>query len=927
MDEARKRDEEATAQAHEDEVDVASSHDEDEDADTDDLDYGEEDEEELRRLEDEIRRLELLEDCLDETSTDGTLSPRTPRTPRSALHAQVAAVKKKQKRDDRKKAKKAKKRKEEKKSEEGAGSSKRSNKKTKKSSSSSKTPRGSCVKRSAKNEGAESEAERTKATEDATSDVEGVPSEADVREARAVDEELKASGSVKVKVKEKEKGGSKKAKKGEASGDHSEKKKRAHVEDTDGRRRSVVANAPAGTTRGGSPSRGGLRIFRNFTSARELFSGEAKKKRSNIGALLEQQEQEWVAATPSSGAGSTVSIVDKRRLTTTESAPPRTIMDHLKVEDIRTKKERSASVSTTASKTEAKLKKLKKKFQEKNKELKDTLIAKEQERLEKELYAKRVGELEEALAKQQTDASHNEQLEGAIKLLQTNVEAEAQLLRQRLADEEEKETTRKALVDAVAAQVATVVKLRDEERSTWQQTVRDAVESAQEAKRRETALLEEKSALEVEGRQKDNLVDVLREQFAALRQENEQNLVTVGSLRKQLEQARNEQDEGPQGSSDAVVLNSWATERQRLQEEVESLRELLREGDEAHDRDIEQLRKSLTQRQRDADDMLLREQERSNRLEKALEEALAQQRTRTRHMEELTEELEQKEDHIVTLKDDIAELQIEIEELKESAAAAAAAAAAAVEASTTAAVRPSVDVDELLEKVVDGLTAKLTRYNPVDVVKTDDWSVVELVVKRLLDAQHHDHESEVDAMEKEWNKIEDEAVERERGLEAQVERLEKQVAKLECEKQAGGGGATDHERPRSLRARSGRSVGGDDDDDNDNGPASDWRQKAMSLEKELASVEAELKTTTSDLAACEEEKQTLLRAQRRLEREVERAKQDLEDLEEKSTILQKANRTLKADLERVRTDADDELTTLRRENRLLQRRLAEKATI
>ena len=57
---------------------------------------------------------------------------------------------------------------------------------------------------------------------------------------------------------------------------------------------------------------------------------------------------------------------------------------------------------------------------------------------------------------------------------------------------------------------------------------------------------------------------------------------------------------------------------------------------------------------------------------------------------------------------------------------------------------------------------------------------------------------------------------------------------------------------------------------------------------------------------------------------MERAKQDLEDLEEKSTILQKANRTLKADLERVRTDADDELTTLRRENRLLQRRLAEK---
>jgi hypothetical protein len=78
-------------------------------------------------------------------------------------------------------------------------------------------------------------------------------------------------------------------------------------------------------------------------------------------------------------------------------------------------------------------------------ELKDTLIAKEQERLEKELYAKRVGELEEALAKQQTDASHNEKLEGAIKQLQTNVEAEAQLLRQRLADEEEKETSRKVL--------------------------------------------------------------------------------------------------------------------------------------------------------------------------------------------------------------------------------------------------------------------------------------------------------------------------------------------------------------------------------------------------------------------------------------------------------------------------------------------------
>jgi DNA-binding protein H-NS len=41
-------------------------------------------------------------------------------------------------------------------------------------------------------------------------------------------------------------------------------------------------------------------------------------------------------------------------------------------------------------------------------------------------------------------------------------------------------------------------------------------------------------------------------------------------------------------------------------------------------------------------------------------------------VEELTEELEQKEDQIVNLKDDIAELQIEIEELKEAQTASAA---------------------------------------------------------------------------------------------------------------------------------------------------------------------------------------------------------------------------------------------------------------
>jgi hypothetical protein len=79
-----------------------------------------------------------------------------------------------------------------------------------------------------------------------------------------------------------------------------------------------------------------------------------------------------------------------------------------------------------------------------------------------------------------------------------------------------------------------------------------------------------------------------------------------------------------------VVLATWATEKHQLQEEVESLRELLREGDEVHDKEIEHLRKSLTDRQRDTDDMLQREQERSNRLEKSLDEALAQQRTRIR---------------------------------------------------------------------------------------------------------------------------------------------------------------------------------------------------------------------------------------------------------------------------------------------------------
>jgi hypothetical protein len=133
------------------------------------------------------------------------------------------------------------------------------------------------------------------------------------------------------------------------------------------------------------------------------------------------------------------------------------------------KKERSGSVSVAASKTDLKLKKLKKKVQEKNKvrpraeacpassfltpsnnmachgaqELKDTLIAKEQERLEKELYAKRVSELEEALAKLRADSTQTEQLEGTIKLLQSNVEAEAQLLRERIVAEEQKEATRK----------------------------------------------------------------------------------------------------------------------------------------------------------------------------------------------------------------------------------------------------------------------------------------------------------------------------------------------------------------------------------------------------------------------------------------------------------------------------------------------------
>jgi hypothetical protein len=176
-------------------------------------------------------------------------------------------------------------------------------------------------------------------------------------------------------------------------------------------------------------------------------------------------------------------------------------------------------------------------------------------------------------------------------------------------------------------------------------------------------------------------------------------------------------------------------------------------------------------------------------------------------VEELTEELEQKEDQIVNLKDDIAELQIEIEELKEAQTASAAAAAAAPAPA-------QIDLSELLA----GIKAKLDRYHSADATNTDGWNAIELEVKRLIDHQHIEHESEVDAMEKEWNKIEDEGVERERALELKVDQLEKQVARLEREQ----GSSTDHERSRSFR---GRRAGGDEEDDN--GPTDSRRYTCM----------------------------------------------------------------------------------------------------
>lgn len=93
-----------------------------------------------------------------------------------------------------------------------------------------------------------------------------------------------------------------------------------------------------------------------------------------------------------------------------------------------------------------------------------------------------------------------------------------------------------ALADLVTAQLDKVVKLRDEERMSWEKTVKEAVESAQEAQKKMSELNDEKATLALENRQKDNLIDILREQIEKLRSDTEQHELTIGSLRKQLQE-------------------------------------------------------------------------------------------------------------------------------------------------------------------------------------------------------------------------------------------------------------------------------------------------------------------------------------------------------------------------------------------------------
>lgn len=76
-------------------------------------------------------------------------------------------------------------------------------------------------------------------------------------------------------------------------------------------------------------------------------------------------------------------------------------------------------------------------------ELKDSLITKEAERIEKEQLSKQLKEMEETMAQMKSGMIVRENVDSVLKEVQDHVQSETEMLRQRLAEEEKKEEERK----------------------------------------------------------------------------------------------------------------------------------------------------------------------------------------------------------------------------------------------------------------------------------------------------------------------------------------------------------------------------------------------------------------------------------------------------------------------------------------------------